>query len=104
MRRKPKVEKVRINLSIPKDILEEAEYYIENFSAYFTACLKNKIDYMHQLEQGNERNNITQNKRNYGDIPQKKLHSPTPQEEIDEALYQEKLALFLENRKRYMPE
>lgn len=103
MRRKPKVEKVRINLSIPKDILEEAEYYIENFSAYFTACLRNKIDYMQQLEE-KERNNITQNKRTYGDMSSKKLHSSTPQEEIDEALYQEKVALYLDNRKRYMPE
>lgn len=104
MRRKPKIEKIRINLSIPKDILEEAEYYIDNFSAYFTACLKNKIDYMHQLQQEKEKDNIIQNKRNYGNIPPKNLGSPTPQEEIDEALYQEKLALYLEQRKRYMPE
>lgn len=65
MRRKSKVEKISIHVSIPKELFEESELYIENFSAYFTACLKNKIDSIRKHQMKVEDADIIQTNRTY---------------------------------------
>lgn len=65
MRRKSKVEKISIHVSIPKELFEESELYIENFSAYFTACLKNKIDSIRKHQMKVEETDIIQTNRTY---------------------------------------
>jgi hypothetical protein len=49
-----RVEKTKLCVSIPTELLDECDLYIENYSAYFTACLKNKLDSIRKRQMKNE--------------------------------------------------
>lgn len=99
MRRKAKIEKVSIHVSIPKDLLEECDLYVENYSAFFTACLKNKLaaEYRKQekieVESLHRDNDRIQTKRsttpsksfNYSTLPQNTLDE---EQEYEALLYE----------------
>lgn len=40
---KQRVDKTRLCVSIPTELLDECDLYIDNYSAYITACLQNKL-------------------------------------------------------------
>lgn len=120
-RRKPKVDKVSLHISIPREILEEADYYIENYSQYFTAVLRKKIESEHKKQLQREDSNeayITQNSRRNGnmysptlsiqeqqDVEYEKLlslYKGKKEETISEQEYDELIAEFKEMRRRYI--
>lgn len=94
-RRKPKVDKVGLHITIPKELLEEADYYIENYSMFFTACLRNKIDSIRKKQFKNEtaevyHNTKNANKATYADSTCNNLVDMDEEYERLLAMYQEK--------------
>lgn len=99
-RNKQKIEKIRLCVSIPADLLNECDLYVENYSAFFTACLKNKLaaEYRKQEKMEEESykrdSNIIQTKRstnptqrlNYSTLPQNTLEEE--EEEYEKLLYE----------------
>ncbi len=97
-RRKPKVDKVSLHISIPREILEEADYYIENYSQYFTAVLRKKLESEHKKQLKREDSDgayITQTSRR-----NETMYSPTLSiEEQQDVEYERLLRLYKEKRR-----
>lgn len=106
---KQRVEKTRLCVSIPTELLDECDNYIENYSAFITACLRNKLSSIQRKQLQQEKNDadIIQISRTYGSnktavsstLPQKPLYNQPNEEEIN-AEYETLLARFNEMRAR----
>lgn len=87
-----RVAKTKICVSIPTELLDECDLYIENYSAYFTSCLKNKLESVHKKQMKQEETDIIQinrsNSSKYTAVSST-LPKNTPIEESYEELLQE---------------
>lgn len=97
MRRKPKVEKVSIHVSLPKELLEECDLYIDNYSAYFKKCLENKLLSI----QKKQKTDIIQTVRTSGSVCSTPLNKKVLVEEEDDKEYEELLARFIKAREEH---
>ena len=61
-----RVEKTKLCVSIPTELLNECDLYVENYSAFFTACLRNKLSSIQRKQLEKENADIIQISRTYG--------------------------------------
>lgn len=102
-----RVEKTKLCVSIPTELLNECDLYVDNYSAFFTACLKNKLSSIQRKQMQQENADIIQISRTYDSnktavsstLPQKTLTNQPTREEINDD-YEENLARFMEMRAR----
>ena len=103
---KQRVEKTRLCVSIPTELLDECDNYIENYSAFITACLRNKLSSIQRKQMEKENADIIQISRTYGSnksavsstLPQKTLYRKD--EEISDDEFDDLLKKFNEQRAR----
>lgn len=104
---KQRVDKTRLCVSIPTELLNECDLYIENYSAFITACLRNKLSSIQRKQMEKENADIIQISRTYGSnktavsstLPQKTLNKQPTQEQIEDD-YETLLAEYMEMRAR----
>lgn len=104
-RSKIKVEKTKLCVSIPTELLEECDYYMENYSKYFTKCLESFLNNIKKKEMDLERKentDIIQTKRTTKNVYSTPPPENSQNEEVDDEEYDSLLARFLamrENKK-----
>lgn len=98
---KKRVEKTRICVSIPTELLDECDLYIDNYSAYFTACLKNKLSSIQKKQMAQENSVDTMQIPRTFSSSKSAESSTLPQNMPDnEDNYEELLQIFLDERAR----
>lgn len=95
-RNRLKVEKARLTISIPKQLLEECDLYMENYSAYLTKCLENFLDGVNRRQMANDSSTLHNTK--YANRKDLYDHDSTLPDDDDES-YEEILQRFQEQRR-----
>ena len=102
-----RVEKTKLCVSIPTELLNECDLYVDNYSAFFTACLKNKLSSIQRKQMQQENADIIQISRTY-DSNKTAVSSTLPQkttlfnkdDEISDDEFDDLLKKFNEQRAR----